>query len=211
MKKYIFLFAIALTAFGFVAMKPGEITTIDLGTKAPKSDVKMKNTESNEVSLNDLKKSNGLLVVFSCNTCPFVIGGEDSDGWEGRYNDLKAACDAQNIGMVLVNSNEAKRSNGDNLEDMKAHAKEKGYSTIPYVLDNNSELANAFGARTTPHVFLFDKDMKLVYKGAIDDNVASAAKVTSPYLKNAIQNLGNGQKIDPADTKPMGCSIKRVS
>lgn len=211
MKKYIFLFAIALTAFGFIATKPGDITTIDLGTKAPKTDVKMTGTDDKSVSLNDLKKANGLLVVFSCNTCPFVIGGDDSEGWEGRYNDLQTACDAQNIGLVLVNSNEAKRSNGDNLADMKAHAKEKGYSAVKYVLDTNSELANAFGARTTPHAFLFDKDMKLVYKGAIDDNVASAAKVTSPYLKNAIQNLGGGKKIDPADTKPVGCGIKRVS
>lgn len=211
MKKYIFLFAIALTAFGFIATKPGDITTIDLGTKAPKTDVKMTGTDDKSVSLNDLKKANGLLVVFSCNTCPFVIGGDDSEGWEGRYNDLQASCDAQNIGLVLVNSNEAKRSNGDNLADMKAHAKEKGYSAVKYVLDTNSELANAFGARTTPHAFLFDKDMKLVYKGAIDDNVASAAKVTSPYLKNAIQNLGGGKKIDPADTKPVGCGIKRVS
>ncbi|MFN9800219.1 MAG: thioredoxin family protein, partial [Bacteroidota bacterium] len=74
-----------------------------------------------------------------------------------------------------------------------------------------SELANAFGARTTPHVFVFDKNLKLVYRGAIDDNYESPAKVKQSYLLDAISNLAAGKKVDPADTKPVGCSIKRVS
>jgi thioredoxin-related protein len=73
--------------------------------------------------------------------------------------------------VVLVNSNEAKRDQGDSFADMQARYKEKNYSGS-YVLDAEHKVADAFGARTTPHVFLFDKDMKLAYKGAIDDNVA---------------------------------------
>lgn len=200
--------AVALIVFSAFAV--ADIETIAIGAKAPKSDLKMKTTSGKTVSLMDVKKDKGLLVVFSCNTCPFVVGGEDSEGWEGRYAELQKECDKQGIGMILVNSNEAKRSKGDNMDDMIARAKAHGFASSLYALDTNSELANAFGARTTPHVFLFDKDLKLVYKGAIDDNVDKASAVKQPYLKNAIKNLSAGKSVDPAETRPVGCSIKRV-
>ena len=114
------------------------------------------------------------------------------------------------VGMVLVNSNEAKRDAGDSFADMQAHYKEKGY-TGSYVLDAGNAVADAFGARTTPHVFLFNKDLKLVYKGAIDDNVGSASAVKEKYLENAINNLVEGKTIDPATTRNVGCSIKRAA
>jgi hypothetical protein len=116
----------------------------------------------------------------------------------------------QNIGMVLVNSNEAKREKGDSLEDMKKRAADNGFGHINYVLDENSQLADAFGARTTPHIFLFDKDLKLAYRGAIDETSANPKDAKEPYLENAMSNLAGGKKIDPNDTRPVGCSIKRV-
>ena len=88
--------------------------------------------------------------------------------------------------------------------------REQAYKSF-YVVDNNSELANAFGAKTTPHVFLFDKDMKLVCKGAIDDNVKNAAEVKDAYLMNAMRLLALGNKIPTNETKATGCSIKRVN
>lgn len=211
MKKYLLTLAIMAGTAIFFAFRPADIVTIAIGDAAPKADVKMSSIQDKNVSLSELKKTNGLLVIFSCNGCPFVVGGDGSEGWEGRYSELSTLASSSNIGMVLINSNEGKRSNGDSMADMKAHAKEKGYSDIVYALDTGSELANAFGGRTTPHVFLFNKDMKLVYKGAIDDNVESAAKVTQPYLKNALTNLSKGAAINPAETKPIGCSIKRPS
>jgi len=165
----------------------------------------------NEYSLNDLKKENGLLVIFSCNSCPFVVGnGEGSEGWEGRYNQLNDIASRAKIGMVLVNSNEAKREGDDSFENMKTRAAEKEYKSY-YVMDSNSELANAFGAKTTPHVFLFDKDMKLIYKGAIDDNVKSAKEVKDDYLKAAMRAVVSGKEIPTKETKATGCSIKRVN
>lgn len=203
---------LALLGVGFMAFKDGDTPSLAIGAKAPKTDYKMQDITGNAYSLNDLKKSNGLLVVFSCNGCPFVVGAEGyGEGWEGRYQELQKVCDASGVGMVLVNSNEAKRDKGDNLEDMKKRATENGFASTRYVLDVNSELANAFGARTTPHVFLFDKSMKLVYKGAIDDNNESASKVTQPWLKNAIAKMIEGKNPEPAESKPVGCSIKRVS
>lgn len=187
------------------------IETIAIGTPAPKADLKMESTKGVSLSLNDMKQTNGLLVIFSCNTCPFVIGDtEGTTGWEGRYPLMQRLAASKNIGTVLVNSNEAKREKGDNLEDMKKRAKDQGFEHVNYVLDKNSELADAFGARTTPHVFLFDKDMKLVYRGAIDDNVDDPKAVKVSYLKDAIENLAAGKAIETAETKPVGCSIKRL-
>lgn len=201
MKKIILLFAIT-SSFAFISGEE-KYPTISIGAKAPKTEVKMKDISGKETSLSDLKKSNGLLVVFSCNTCPFVLQ------WEDRYPELGNLCNKNNIGMVLVNSNEAKRDNADSFKAMVTHAKEKLYNSH-YVIDTNSEIANAFGAKTTPHVFLFDKDLKLVYKGAIDDNAKDASKVEKQYLRDAITTIGNGTPVDLAETKAVGCSIKRI-
>ena len=76
---------------------------------------------------------------------------------------------------------------------------------------NYSELANAFGAKTTPHVFLFDADNQLVYSGAIDDNSKDAALVTERYLNDALYALGNKEEIKIAKTDAKGCSIKRLN
>jgi thioredoxin-related protein len=91
---------------------------------------------------------------------------------------------------------------------MVKRTKEKGFK-MPYLLDEKSSLANAFGAKTTPHVFLFDHNMKLVYRGAIDDNVNSASAVKTKYLENAMNALSAGKTIEVNDTRPVGCSIKR--
>lgn len=209
MKTSILIAIACFTAFAFADNT--EIKTIELGAKCPMPEVKMKGVDDSMKSLNEFKSTNGLLVVFSCNTCPFVIGnGSDSEGWDGRYNSVYDKAAASKVGMVLVNSNHAKRGGGDGLADMKERAKEKGFK-MPYVLDEESALANAFGAKTTPHVFLFDKNMKLIYRGAIDDNVKSASAVKDKYLEMALESVSKGKKIKTKDTKPVGCSIKRVA
>lgn len=183
-----------------------EPVDLEIGAKAPMTDVKMDATNGKKLSLNALSREKGLLVIFTCNTCPFVIA------WEDRYNDLHDLALENGIGTVLVNSNEAKRKDGagdDSMAAMKKHAEELGYKSA-YVLDKNSALANAFGARTTPHVYLFDSEMKLVYRGAIDDNHKSKEEASARYLMDALSNLGSGKDIQPKTTKAMGCSIKRV-
>ena len=94
---------------------------LQIGDPLPAPEIKMKDISSKDVTLSELKGGNGLLVIFSCNTCPFVIGGEESEGWEGRYPALGEYCKKNDIGMVLVNSNEAKRNNGDGFADMQHH------------------------------------------------------------------------------------------
>jgi thioredoxin-related protein len=140
--------------------------------------------------------------MFSSNTCPFV------QQWESRYNELKTWADQHGVGMIVLNSNYGNRNGVDSFDEMKKRASEKNYN-FPYVVDEESQIANAFGGQTTPHVFLFDKNMELVYKGAIDDNYKSAADVKQAYAKDAIASLAGGQKVAVSETKPVGCSIKR--
>jgi hypothetical protein len=205
--RILFLSLIALCSLNVTAQSS---ETLSIGATAPAADVKMKDISGKEYSLNDLKSQGGLLVIFSCNGCPFVVGSEGSEGWEGRYDELRQLAESKNIGMALINSNEAKRDKGDDLKSMKTRAEEHGFAKCKYLLDTNSAVANAFYARTTPHVYLFDSSMKLVYKGSIDDNVDDHTKVKEHYLKDAINDLAAGKKIKPEETKPVGCSIKRV-
>ena len=181
-----------------------------IGDAIPAADKKSKDVSSKEFALNELMMKNGMCVIFSCNTCPFVVGSEGSEGWEGRYPALAEQCHAKQIDFVLVNSNAAKREMGDGFADMQKHYTEKNYAGY-YLLDEGSLLADAFGARTTPHVFLFDGKGKLAYKGAIDDNVDDPKAVTKHYLHDAIEALAAGKAIDPATTRNLGCSIKRVA
>ncbi|MCB0793904.1 MAG: redoxin family protein [Flavobacteriales bacterium] len=195
-------------AVGLLSTPHGELPDLQIGDAMPVPEHRMMDVSGKELSLGQVKGENGLVVIFSCNTCPFVIGSNDSEGWEGRYPELAALFAKNGVGFALVNSNEAKRDAGDSYEDMRVRYKEKNYAQY-YMLDTDHVVADAFGARTTPHVFLFNKDMKLVYKGAIDDSVESASGVKENYLSNALRGLVSGKAIDPAMTRNIGCSIKR--
>lgn len=179
-------------------------------TLLPMADVHLKsvNLEAKK-SLKDYKSDKGLLVIFSCNTCPFVVGTPDFPGWERQYNDLFEKAYQVGVGMILINSNEGKRGKEDSFEEMKKHAEEKSYK-MPYLLDENSLVANAFEAKTTPHVFLFNNDLKLVYSGSIDNIWDNKRTEDIPYLFNALKALNEGKKIKNSATPPKGCSIKRV-
>jgi len=200
MKKLVLLLMIIFSVTVFAANGDGNKLTV--GDKAAHTDVKMLDVSGEKVSLEDASKENGIVVLFSCNSCPFVLQ------WEDRYSDIKAWADKNDLGMIVLNSNHQKRDGDDSFDAMKKHASEKGYDFY-YAVDENSLLANAFGGQTTPHAFLFDADMKLVYKGAIDDNYKSADEVKKAYLKEAIISVGSGKKVVLAETKPTGCSIKR--
>jgi hypothetical protein len=202
---------VSVAALALLTAVPHDtLPDLAIGAPLPAADKKMKDVSGKELSLKEMAGKNGLLVVFSCNTCPFVVGSEGSEGWEGRYPELGAFSQRKGVNVVFVNSNEAKRDAGDSFADMQARYKSHKYSGY-YTLDVNSAVADAFGARTTPHVFLFGKDMKLAYKGAIDDNVASASAVKEKWLMNAMTNMVEGKTIEPATTRNIGCSIKRVA
>lgn len=159
--------------------------------------------DNEDKMLRELAGEKGTMLVFSCNTCPFVIA------WEGRYNELNALAKANGVNMILVNSNEAFRSGEDSHESMKAHAEEMGYE-MPYVMDQNHVIADILVAKTTPHVFLFDNNFNVVYRGAIDDNHKNAKAVDKTYAADAVVALAKGEPVPLVESKALGCSIKRV-
>ena len=174
---------------------------LDLGSKIPLEDIKMLDISGKKVSLDDVKGENGLLVIFSCNTCPWVIK------WEDRYVELAEKYKPKGIGVIAINSNETTFKSSDSMDKMKEHAKDNNYNFF-YAMDEGSKLAREFGASKTPHVFLFDKNDKLVYRGAVDDNANKARKVKKPYVANAIDAMLTGNDIKYASTKALGCGIK---
>jgi thioredoxin-related protein len=177
--------------------------------KAPMQQIDMKSVNGSMYNLNNLKKEKGLVVVFSCNSCPFVVGSDDFPGWEKQYDSLYNEALANDIGFVLVNSNEGKRNQADSYEEMVKHAKEQNY-TMTYLVDEQAALANAFGAKTTPHVYFFDQTLTLIYTGSIDNSWDKGRKSDQFYLFDAIKAHGKGKKIKPNTTEPKGCGIKRV-
>lgn len=195
---------VMIYAFTYSKGKDG----LKLGKKMPMANVEMAGTDGTNHTLNSLLDENGLVVVFSCNTCPFVVGNENFVGWEVQYNDLHEEAASNKMGFVLINSNEAKRDGDESMDKMIEHAKESKY-TMTYLVDEGSALADEFGAKTTPHVFVFDKDSKLIYKGSIDNSWDSKAD-QKQYLKAVYDFVANGTKMEDPSTPPRGCSIKRV-
>ncbi len=206
----ILLSGLFLLSFTNISLRKTFDDGLTIGQIAPMSTLEMANVDNSMQTLEKLKMKKGLLVVFSCNTCPFVVGSSDFSGWEKQYNELHALSQKSEIGMVLINSNEGKRADEDSFEAMQKHAKEMGY-TMSYLLDKNSVLANAFGANRTPHVYLLDKDLKLVYKGAIDNTWDPKRTEENNSLKNAIANVSNSEVVKVNTTVAVGCSIKRVN
>jgi thioredoxin-related protein len=169
----------------------------------PKAEIKLKDVSGKEVSLKDARRTNGLLVMFSCNTCPYVIKNQQ------RTKEICQYALDNKIGVILVNSNEAQRQEDDSFDAMKEYAQKQEYNWY-YVIDKNSEVADAFGAKRTPENFLFNKEGKLVYHGAIDDNPSDPSNVSRKHLKEAINELLNGKEITVKTSRSVGCSIKRL-
>lgn len=200
MKNLLSVILVVAVSFGIASAETP--TQLKIGDKVVNTKQVLKDVTGYELQLKTVAKENGLLVLFSCNTCPYVIA------WEDRYNEISKYCEDNEIGLIVVNSNEAKRDDADSYESMQKKAKQMGYKFY-YALDVNHELADAFGATKTPDVFLFNSDLELAYKGAIDDS-KEIADVETKYLGNAMANMLAGKPIDPSATKSIGCTIKRI-
>lgn len=177
-------------------------TSLALGASVPVATVKMKDISGKEVSIADATKKNGVLVMFSCNTCPYVVKNQE------RTKEVAAYAAKHNVGVIVINSNDAQRNEADSYEAMKTYAEKQGYKCF-YTLDAASKVANAFGATRTPEVFLFNSKGILTYKGAIDDSPADAAKVTRHHLQTAIDETVAGKEVTVKESKSVGCTIKR--
>jgi hypothetical protein len=200
MKKILFA-ALPMSIVFLLVLKPTD-GILPIGASIPNPEVKMKDINGAEVSFKDAMKKNGLLVMFSCNTCPIV------KRYQSRTLEVCSFAAKNDIGIILLNSNEDSRNDGDSYNDMKDYAKAQHYN-FNYAVDKNSVMADAFGANRTPEVFIFNKNAKLVYHGAIDDNSNGPDQVTRKHAIVAIDELVAGKDISVKETRSVGCTIKR--
>ena len=199
MKKLLLLVAplVIAASLSFITGDP-----LTIGSMLPKATIKMKNVAGKMVSIKEVAGANGTLVMFSCNTCPYVLKNQQ------RTVAIIDFAQKMKVGVIVLNSNEAYRNEDDSYEAMQAYAKDQKYNWN-YVIDKNNEVADAFGAKRTPEVFLFNKEGKLVYHGAIDDNPSDATAVNRHHLKEAVKELVAGNDITVKESRSVGCSIKR--
>jgi len=191
---------IAVASLATLAFTVGD--PLPIGSNMPKADLKMQDISGKEVAMQDVKKENGVLVMFSCNTCPYVVKNQERTLAISKY------ATENKVGVIILNSNEALRTKEDSYADMKAYAKAQGYKWN-YVVDKNNIVADAFGANRTPECFLFDKNLKLVYHGAIDDSPSDETAIVRIHLKEAITEIAAGKEVTVKESRSVGCSIKR--
>jgi peroxiredoxin len=190
----------SLVALAAVLAMAGSAFGLNIGDKAPSTTVKMKNVDGSDVTIASVTGKRGTLVLFSCNHCPFV------KAWQGRIASIGNAAKASGIGVIVINPNDPAEHPEDSYAEMQKRSKDLGF-TFPYVVDATSDVARSFGATRTPEAFLFDKDGKLVYHGAIDDS-KEADQVTKHFLQDAIDATVAGKAVPVAETKFVGCTIK---
>lgn len=164
----------------------------------------LENVDGSMVSLSDYKDQKGVILVFTCNPCPFA------KAYEQRIIRLHDNFASMGYPVVAINPNDSELSPEDSPEKMKERAVEKGYP-FPYLKDETQEVYKAYGATRTPHIFLLENQggkFRVAYIGAVDDNAMEEASVSTSYVEKAIAALMAGGKPVPATTKAIGCTIK---
>jgi peroxiredoxin len=188
-----------ITLFAFFSVSV--FAQLQPGDKAP--EFKLKNIDNKWVSLSDYSNQKGIVVVFTCNHCPYAIL------YESRLVELQTKYKPLKFPVVAINPNDSTIVPADSFSKMITNAAEKGFN-FPYLLDDK-QLFQKFGATRTPHVYLLKNEgdhFTVAYIGAIDDNPQDAANVKDAYLSQAIDALLEGKTLSVTETKAIGCTIK---
>lgn len=164
-------------------------------------DFSLKSVKGKNVSLASIKNAKGYIVVFTCNHCPYA------KAYEQRIIELHEKYAPLGFSVVAINPNDKDVQPADNFENMKKLAKKKKYP-FSYLYDETQEVAKAFGATRTPHVYVLDQDRVVRYIGAIDDNSEEPEMAKQKYVGAAVEALLSGQDIAVKETKAIGCGIK---
>jgi peroxiredoxin len=167
-------------------------------------DFNLKNIDGKMVSLASYNDVKGFIVVFTCNHCPYA------KAYENRMMALDVKYAAKGFPVIAINSNDEKAYPEDSFENMKKRALDKKY-TFPYLLDETQQVAKAYGAKATPHVYVLNKTNKgldVSYIGAIDNDTEDINEGKIKYVENAVDALIAGKKPQITQTKAIGCSIK---
>jgi peroxiredoxin len=172
--------------------------TLTIGTRAPAFE--LPGVDGRTHSLAEYANAEALALVQSCNHCPYV------QAWEGRMKAIQGDYADRGFRLVAIGSNDAERYPADSFAEMKARAERLGFN-FDYLYDEDQSVARALGAERTPEVFLFDRDRRLVYHGAIDDS-RDERSVTRHYLRDALDAVLAGEEPPVADTPAVGCTVK---
>src|SRR6266487_1526410 len=166
---------------------------------APAPDFTLKTVDGKTFSLAEAARSHkAVVVMFIATKCPY------SNAYNDRMREMAAAYEKRGVLFVGINSNKTEPA-----DEVGAHAKQHGW-TFPLMKDPENKVADLYDARHTPEIFVVDPAGKLRYHGRIDENYEEPSKVSSPDLKNALEEMLTGKSIAKAETKAFGCSIKRV-
>ena len=171
---------------------------IALGDKGP--EFSLLGVDGKTYSLSGLKEARLVVVVFSCNHCPYV------QAYEGRLIAVQRDYAAKGVQLVAINANDAAKYPDDSFPEMVKRAKAKGYN-FPYLHDVTQQVARAYGAERTPHIFVLDQSRVLRYTGRIDDNWQDAKAVKSHDLRDALDALLAGKPV-ATQTPAIGCTVK---
>jgi len=173
--------------------------TLQIGEKAP--DFKLPATDGNTYQLSDFDDAEVLVIFFTCNHCPYVLGSDEVT----RQTAEKFV--PQGVRFVGINSNSVNTYPEDSFEHMIERMKTKQFPWL-YLHDEPQEVALAYGALRTPHFYVFDRDRKLVYTGRGVDNPRDTSKMTVNDLENALQEHLAGKSVSTPMTNPIGCNVK---
>ena len=141
------------------------------------------------------------VVVFTCNHCPYALA------WHERLIAVATDYAERGVRMLAINPNDAVRYPRDSLDAMRARVEDGEFDGVPYLRDESQAVARAYDARTTPDVFVLDADGVVRYRGAPDDDYEEPGE-NAAWLRAALDSVLSGQTPDPAETQPVGCSIK---
>ena len=171
-------------------------STLSLGDSAP-AWKDLPGVDGEKHSLSDLGASKAIVVVFTCNSCPYAVDVED------RLLALHKKFSPKGVALVAINVNKVE---ADLLPAMKEKARDKAFQ-FPYLFDETQKIAKDFGAKRTPEFFVLDQDRKVVYMGAVDDS-PEGKKITKRYVEAALEATLAGHKVELAETIPVGCAVR---
>jgi peroxiredoxin len=173
--------------------------SLQIGDPAP--DFTLPGVDSRTYALQTFADKLVLVVIFSCNHCPYVQAYED------RLIALQRDYADRSVQLVAINSNDELAYPEDNLSNMTARARIKGFN-FPYLRDASQHAAATYGATHTPQLFVFDRARRLAYTGKIDDNWQDAQRVSRHFLRETLEALLRGETPATATTHAIGCTIK---
>jgi peroxiredoxin len=173
--------------------------TLSLGSEAP--DFSIRATNGSTYSLKDFADVKVLVIFFTCNHCPYVIGSDEVTRQTVENFEPKG------VKFIGINSNSPNTYEEDSFENMVKRMKQYDFPWL-YLYDETQDIARAYGALKTPHFFVFNEERKLVYTGRGVDNPRDASKITVNDLENALEELLTGKEITNPITNPIGCNVK---